>query len=85
MLPVVKVRLWILPRQATEVSSFIGDLFMSALKMIIVPLIVSSIIAGIGALGGVKGLWEIGREDLRFLCIDLIVRHSRRFDFGESY
>ncbi|SHI89212.1 Na+/H+-dicarboxylate symporter [Rubritalea squalenifaciens DSM 18772] len=56
-------------RQATEVSSFIGDLFMSALKMIIVPLIVSSIIAGIGALGGVKGFGRLGAKTFGFYAL----------------
>ncbi|GAA5495567.1 proton/glutamate-aspartate symporter [Rubritalea halochordaticola] len=56
-------------KQATEVSSFIGDLFMSALKMIIVPLIVSSIIAGIGALGGVKGFGRLGAKTFGFYAL----------------
>ncbi|PQJ28962.1 dicarboxylate/amino acid:cation symporter [Rubritalea profundi] len=51
------------------VSSFIGDLFMSALKMIIVPLIVSSIIAGIGALGGVKGFGRLGLKTVGFYAL----------------
>jgi len=51
------------------VSSFIGDLFMSALKMIIVPLIVSSIIAGIGALGGVKGFGRLGLKTISFYAL----------------
>lgn len=50
-------------------SSFIGDLFMSALKMIIVPLIVSSIIAGIGALGGVKGFGRLGLKTIGFYAL----------------
>lgn len=52
--------------QAAGVSGFVGELFMSALKMIIVPLIVSSIIAGIGALGGVKGFGRMGGKTFGF-------------------
>ncbi|MEO1856113.1 MAG: dicarboxylate/amino acid:cation symporter [Rubritalea sp.] len=55
--------------KAVGVSSFIGDLFMSALKMIIVPLIVSSIIAGIGALGGVKGFGRLGLKTIGFYAL----------------
>jgi proton glutamate symport protein len=54
---------------AVGVSTFIGDMFMSALKMIIVPLIVSSIIAGIGALGGVKGFGRLGLKTVGFYAL----------------
>lgn len=39
---------------------FIGSLFMNALKMIIVPLIVASIISGVMHLGSEKGIGRIG-------------------------
>ena len=39
---------------------FIGKLFMNALKMIIVPLIVASIIAGVMHLGAEKGVGRMG-------------------------
>ena len=55
--------------QVMATSRFVGDLFMSALKMIIVPLIVSSIIAGIGALGGVKGFGRLGGKTLGFYAL----------------
>jgi len=38
---------------------FIGKLFMSLLKMIIVPLVVSSVIVGIASLQGVKGFGRL--------------------------
>ena len=41
-------------------SRFIGKLFMNALKMLIVPLIVASIIAGVMHLGAEKGVGRIG-------------------------
>ena len=39
---------------------FLGKLFMNALKMVIVPLIVASIIAGVMHLGAEKGVGRMG-------------------------
>ena len=39
---------------------FVGKLFMNALKMLIVPLIVASIIAGVMHLGAERGVGRIG-------------------------
>ncbi len=41
---------------------FIGNLFMNTLKMLIVPLIVASIIAGVMHLGAEKGVGRIGAK-----------------------
>lgn len=49
-----------------SVCAFVGNLFMQALKMIIVPLVVSSVIAGIAGLGGVKGFGRLGLKTLGF-------------------
>jgi proton glutamate symport protein len=43
-----------------DVYNFIGTLFLNALKMIIVPLIISSIVVGIAGVGGVEGLGRLG-------------------------
>ncbi|VAW80739.1 Proton/glutamate symporter @ Sodium/glutamate symporter [hydrothermal vent metagenome] len=48
------------------VYEFIGALFMNALKMIIVPLIVSSIITGVSGLGNTEGLGRLGGKTLLF-------------------
>ena len=48
------------------VYSFIGALFMNALKMIIVPLIMSSIITGVSGMGNVEGLGRLGGKTLLF-------------------
>ena len=48
------------------VFNFIGTLFMNALKMIIVPLIMSSIIVGIASIGGTQGLARLGGKTLAF-------------------
>lgn len=48
------------------VYTFLGALFMNALKMIIVPLIVSSIITGMAGMGGAEGLGRLGGKTLLF-------------------
>ena len=53
-------------QNAIAVSDFLGKLFIQALKMIIVPLVASSIIAGIAGLGGVKGFGRLGMKTLGF-------------------
>ncbi|MFO8027332.1 MAG: dicarboxylate/amino acid:cation symporter [Opitutales bacterium] len=45
---------------------FLGTLFLNALKMIIVPLIVASIIAGVMRLGSEKGVGRIGGKTLLY-------------------
>ena len=49
-----------------KICDFIGDLFMQALKMIIVPLVVSSIIAGLAGLAGFDGFKRMGLKTLSF-------------------
>jgi Na+/H+-dicarboxylate symporter len=49
-----------------EGSRFVGDLFMRGLKMIIVPLIVTSVVAGIASLQGVQGFGRLGVKTLAF-------------------
>lgn len=46
------------------VYAFIGDLFLNALKMLIVPLVVSAIISGISSIGDGAGLGRIGAKAL---------------------
>ncbi|MBK1881349.1 dicarboxylate/amino acid:cation symporter [Luteolibacter pohnpeiensis] len=62
---------------ALETTKFIGELFMRALKMIIVPLIVTSVVAGIASLQGVSGFGRLGAKTVAFyvgssLCAILI-------------
>ncbi|MFU8847308.1 MAG: dicarboxylate/amino acid:cation symporter [Opitutales bacterium] len=45
---------------------FLGTLFMNALKMVIVPLIVASIIAGVMHLGSEKGVGRLGGKTLLY-------------------
>lgn len=48
------------------IFSFFGALFMNALKMIIIPLIVSSIIVGVAGIGGSDGLARMGGRTLLY-------------------
>jgi len=45
---------------------FTGALFLNALKMIIVPLIMASIITGVSGMGGAEGLGRLGGKTLLF-------------------
>ncbi len=49
-----------------SIYSFIGTMFLNALKMIIVPLIVSSIIVGVAGVGGSKGLGRLGGRTILY-------------------
>ena len=58
-------------------SSFVGELFMNALKMMIIPLIVTSMISGVMQLGSHSGIGSIGTKTLLYytfsgLCAVLI-------------
>ncbi len=46
--------------------TFVGALFMNALKMIIVPLIMASIITGVSGMGGASGLGRLGGKTLLY-------------------
>jgi len=52
-----------------EICKLAGDLFINALKMIIVPLIVSSIIAGIASLSGFDGFKRLGMKTISFYLL----------------
>jgi len=48
------------------VFGFVGELFLNALKMLIVPLVVSSIIVGIAGIGGSRNLGRLGGKTLLY-------------------
>jgi Na+/H+-dicarboxylate symporter len=59
--------------RAIETCEFIGDLFLRALKMIIVPLIITSVISGIASLQGVQGFGRLGMKTFGFYaCSSLL-------------
>ncbi|MEJ2362389.1 MAG: dicarboxylate/amino acid:cation symporter [Gammaproteobacteria bacterium] len=49
-----------------SIYDFFGTLFLNGLKMVIVPLIASSIITGIAGIGGAKGLGRLGGKTILF-------------------
>lgn len=56
------------PAQAVK-CKLLGDLFMNALKMIVLPLLVTAIVAGVTSLGDVRRLGSIGRRTfIYYLC-----------------
>lgn len=51
------------------VFSFLGELFLNALKMLIVPLIVSSIIVGMAGIGQSEALGRLGSKTLGYYLL----------------
>ena len=56
-----------------EIFSFFGALFMNALKMIIIPLIVSSIIVGVAGIGSGEGLARMGGRTLLYYATTSLI------------
>jgi len=52
-----------------EYVSWMGELFMRALKMIIVPLILTSIISGVANIGGADNLGRLGSKTLAYYLV----------------
>lgn len=52
---------------------FVGTFFLNALKMIIVPLIMASIISGIAGLGSSDGLGRLGAKTISFYMVSSLV------------
>jgi len=52
-----------------DIYSFIGTLFINALKMLIVPLIVSALISGISGIGAKEGLGRLGLKTISYYLI----------------
>lgn len=52
--------------QITAIYDFFGTLFLNALKMLIVPLVVSSIIVGVAGNGSVAGLGRLGAKTMAY-------------------
>jgi Na+/H+-dicarboxylate symporter len=55
------------------VYDFIGTLFLNALKMLIVPLIVSSIIVGVASIGSSGDLGRLGGKTIAFYLISSLL------------
>ena len=52
-----------------SVVDFVGKLFLNALKMLIVPLILSSIIVGVAGIGGGHGLGRLGGKTIGYYAM----------------
>ncbi len=57
------------PVGAVGAFGFIGDLFLRALKMLVVPLVVSSIITGVAGIGSVEGFGRLGLKTLGYYAL----------------
>lgn len=53
--------------------SFVGELFKLALQMLIVPLIVTSVIAGIASLQGMEGFGRMGGKTVGFYALSSLL------------
>ncbi len=56
-----------------DVYNFIGTLFLNALKMIIVPLVMSSIICGVSGLGASDDLGRLGGKTIGFYMVSSLL------------
>ncbi len=56
-----------------EVCSFVGSLFINALKMIIVPLVITSIISSIASLRKVESFGRLGAKTVAFYSATTII------------
>jgi len=54
------------PLALVDLYGFIGTLFLNALKMLIVPLVASSIISSLASLGTVQGFGRLGLKTMAF-------------------
>ena len=56
-----------------SVFGFLGTLFINALKMLIVPLITSSIIVGVAGIGSSGNLGKLGGKTLAFYALTTLL------------
>ncbi len=61
-----------LPEKVIYVS-WMGDLFLRALKMIIIPLIISSMITGVANIGNAESLGRIGMKTITFYLFTSLI------------
>ena len=54
------------PVTVLSVYDFIGELFLNALKMLVVPLVVASIVTGVAGLGSIEGFGRLGLKTLAY-------------------
>ena len=59
--------------QGIKYTEWMGVLFLTALKMVIVPLILSSIISGVTSMGGGKNLGRLGGKTLVYYIFTSLI------------
>jgi Na+/H+-dicarboxylate symporter len=59
---------WVAPAAADSIG-FLGDLFLRLLKMIIIPLIFTSLVSGIASLGNARAVGRVGIRTLVYYTI----------------
>jgi hypothetical protein len=86
---------WLAPGAATGIG-FLGDLFLRLLKMIIIPLIFTSLVSGISSLGSARSVGRVGIRTMIYytvsttlaIIVGLIlvnfIRPGDHLDFGRS-
>ena len=52
-----------------DISTFIGTLFLNGLKMVVIPLVMTSIICGVAKIGGEKDFGRLGLKTLLFYSL----------------
>ena len=52
---------------------FLGDLFLQLLKLLVLPLVVTSMIAGIGGLGDIREIGRLGRTTLAYFLVTTVI------------
>ena len=58
---------------AVTIGGFLGNLFLNLLKMLVVPLVVSSIIAGVAGMGGARDLGRLGITAMAFYLATTLI------------
>ena len=66
---ILAIIIGILIPQHTGYVRWMGDLFLRALKMIIVPLVFSSIVSGVANLGGTSSLGRLGAKTILYYMV----------------
>jgi proton glutamate symport protein len=86
---------WLAP-EAAEGIGFLGDLFLRLLKMIIIPLIFTSLVSGIASLGSARSVGRVGIRTMVYYTVTTtlaiavgltlvnIIRPGDHLDFGRG-
>ena len=70
--------------QLSQLFGFLGDLFIRALKMIIIPLIVASVITGIRNIGDATQLGKVGVRTIAYYTGTTLLRSSLACSWSTS-